>query len=34
LAVSPDGATLYASSAVGHVRRHLVDNFASCPRPR
>ncbi len=34
LAVSPDGATLYVSSAVGHVRRHLVDNFADRPRPR
>jgi Tol biopolymer transport system component len=32
LAVSPDGKTLYVSSAVGHVRRHLIDNFADRPR--
>lgn len=32
LAVSPDGKTLYFTSAVGHVRRHLIDNFADRPR--
>jgi hypothetical protein len=33
LAIAPDGKTLYVSTAVGHVRRHLIVNFAERPRP-
>ncbi len=33
LAVSSDGWTLYFATPVGHVRRHVIDNFADRPRP-
>jgi hypothetical protein len=30
--VSPDGATIYTTEAVGAARRHLITNFATRPR--